>query len=172
MNRKNVTAVLVRGLGWLAVSLVASWAIMLLWWALLSPSGDGAKTLEIVVPEGTAAAVAEGRPAPFIPTSLSLAKGGSLRVINNDVVEHDVGGYQVPAGRTVTFKANATGTGTLTCTIHPSGYLSLDLTERPSLASTILPTLLLGVPAGIALAVVVAIAGKLNLDDEELVHAG
>ncbi len=159
-------------MAWVAVSLAASWAIMLVWWALLSPSAQASDTLEIVIPEGTAAAVAQGRPAPFIPKSLSLAKGGSLRVINNDVVEHDVGGYQVAAGRTVTFDAKANADGTVSCSIHPSGYLSLDLTERPPLLSTIIPTLLLGLPAGIALAFVVGIAGKLKLDDDELVHMG
>ncbi len=159
-------------MAWVAVSLVAAWAIMLVWWALLSPSAQASDTLEIVVPEGTAAAVAAGRPAPFVPTSLSLPKGGSLRVINNDVVEHDVGGYQVPAGRTVTFDANASEGGTLTCSIHPSGYLALNLTERPGILSTIVPTLLLGLPAGIALAFVVGIAGKLKLDDDDLVHVG
>jgi len=168
----KIPSALLLGLAWIAVALAVSWVVMLAWWALLSPSAQASGTLEVVIPEGTAAAVAQGRPAPFVPRTLSLPKGGSLRVINNDLVEHDVGGYQVPAGRTATFQAPAAEGGTLTCTIHPSGYLSLNLTERPALPSTILPTLLLGLPAGIALASVVGVAGKLKLDDDEVVHAG
>ena len=77
---------------WILGALAFAWTLSFIWWLLLEPtSADAAETPEFVIPEGTAAAVANGQPPPFIPTSFQFGRDRRLIVRNLDVVEHTVG---------------------------------------------------------------------------------
>ncbi|NUQ54970.1 MAG: hypothetical protein HUU14_03680, partial [Dehalococcoidia bacterium] len=107
--------------GWLGAGLALGFLLSIIWWALLEPAAAGNDVAELTIPAGTAAAVARGEPAPFIPNSLSLGRNRELVVRNNDVAGHKVGAWTVPPGGVAVIKA-AAGTGDLICSVHPSGY--------------------------------------------------
>ena len=83
---------------WLGASFILGLVLSLIWWALLEPAAAGNRVTELIIPRGTADAVARGEPAPFIPNSLSLGRNRALRVRNDDVVAHKVGAAPVQPG--------------------------------------------------------------------------
>jgi hypothetical protein len=135
------------------------------WWWLLAPINDAASTVEIDIPPGTAAAIARGETVSLVPDRLTLTRGGSVRVINRDSVDHTIGDLVVPSGGTATIRPKSDAT-TLSCSAHPSGSLGLAPAVRPSLFEMVLPTFLIGLPIGAVCAFVAWVAGKLDLDDE------
>jgi hypothetical protein len=146
--------------------LTAAWVLSFIWWLLLEPAAASEKVPEFVIPEGTAAAVAAGQPAPFIPTTLSFSRSGELRVRNNDSVEHKVAEWTVPPGGTAVITTTGDN-GELTCTVHPGGSLGFKVPQRPSFMATIIGALILGVPMGAAFGFAALVAAKLNMDDDE-----
>ena len=154
-----------------ASALVSAWALNLVWWLLLPVREEGAKTVDLVIPEGTAAIVFGGRSVPLRPTSFELAPGSKLRVSNQDSVEHHTSGQAIPPNSEATIEVPTDG-GDLVCTIHPSGYLGLTLTSRPGILSTAVPSLLLGVPLGFLLFVVLAVSRSIQWSDDTPAPAG
>lgn len=138
------------------------------WVWLLEPAVNPPQVTDLVIPKGTAAAVAAGEPAPFIPTSLSLSSIRELRVQNNDVATHKVAGFDVPPGGSATIKPDAKAKS-LVCTVHPSGYLGITIEKRPSIAWIVLIGFLAGVPFGALTGAIVFITRR--LDDGSGGHA-
>jgi len=132
----------------------------LIWWGLISPDARRSEIDEVLIPRGTAEAIERGDAFAFLPNVYALPPGGKLRVINRDLASHTVGNVTVPPGATADVEAPASGQ--LVCTIHPAGYLDIQLKERPPLTTMILPAILLGVPMGLLAGAAVWVAQKLG----------
>jgi hypothetical protein len=150
----------------MAASLAFGWALAIVWWALLSPQAREEVSDQLIIPPGTAAAIRSGSGASFVPATVSLRPGSRLVVVNNDVEEHEVGNAVIPPGAVAELTAPPDGEG-FYCTIHPSGFLGVELTERPGFASTFVPALLIGVPLGLMAGAAAWVGGKLELREEE-----
>lgn len=150
----------------IAAALTLAIVMNLIWWSLLSPTARP-EDVDFVIPNGTAAAIAEGGLAPFIPTSFSLSEGSSIRVRNEDVVAHEVAGTLVRPGGVAVFEPSSSDQKSFTCSVHPSGYLGLNITKRPPLTSILLPSFLLGAPLGVVCALAVVIGKRLSLEPDE-----
>lgn len=117
---------------WLALGIALAAAVNAAWWLVLANPLDPAPTVdEVVIPEGTAAAIQAGTPFLFAPGRLALPPGGRMRVINRDSVAHTVGATSIPPGATADVEASESGE--LNCTIHPEGHIDITLGTRPSL---------------------------------------
>jgi hypothetical protein len=134
-------------MGWLGVAMAFSLGMNLLWWGLLSPDAHPDTVDQFDIPYGTAAAIASGTGFAFVPSRFALPPGGRLRIVNHDVVEHTIGTATIPPDAWA--EISAPESGGFTCTVHPSGYIGIDLRERPSIFTMLLPTLLLGLPLGL-----------------------
>ncbi len=152
-------------LPWLGGAVVAAWAFSMLWWALLEPAHARASESKLIIPDGTAAAVAAGADPPFIPNSLELARSGDLTVINNDVVPHEVGTWTIPPGGSAVISA-AEQTGQFTCSIHAGGVIAFSINKRPSLFTTLYATLILGLPTGLIFGFAATVTRRLAMDEE------
>jgi hypothetical protein len=152
--------------GWLVLGVGAAWALSMLWWVLLEPAQARANESQLVIPEGTAAAIARGEAAPFIPNSLELGRDKELLVINDDVEGHRVGSWTIPAGGRATI-SSTDGEGQFTCTIHPGGILGYSIDERPPIVTTLWASLLLGLPVGLVFGFASFVGGKLRLGHED-----
>lgn len=141
--------------------LLLSWGLSLAWWAIFEPISAEARTTNLVIPAGTAAAVARGELPPFIPNSLTIGRNGRVRVINEDVVPHRVGAWTVPPGGTAMIEAAEDEEG-VSCTITPSGTMPVFLDRRPPITSTFGPALLLGVPSALLVGVIVFVVRRLD----------
>ena len=115
-----------------------------------------------MIPAGTAAAIAAGNSAPFIPDKINLPPDGEFRVVNKDSVEHRVGGFRVPAETTALIKPEVE-LGQLVCSLHPSGKLGVGSEGRPSFAVMLLPVLVVAVPFGIICWFAAMIGSRLDM---------
>lgn len=144
------------GGGWLAGFLLA-----LLWALFIVPIAKQNEVADLTIPEGTAATVNAGQPAKFIPAQLLLGPNRKLRVKNEDVVDHQIAGQTVPAGRSATITSSADAQS-LTCTIHPSGYIGVGFDGTPGPLSVLFMATVVGLPVGLAVGGIVHIAKKLD----------
>ena len=151
-------------LAWITGGLFLGWALAVIWWAVLSPNARPPSRDELTIPLGTAAAIASGQGA-FIPATVSLAPGGLLVVYNHDEVEHSVGNVVIPPGATAEITAPAEN-NKFACSIHPSRFLSMNLTKRPSFLTTVVPALLVGLPIGLMAGAAAWVGGRIKFDDD------
>lgn len=144
----------------MAACFLLAWGVSLGWWLLL----PGARTVELVVPPGTAEAVAAGRWDATLPDRLEFRRGDTLAIRNEDSAVHRIGTSAVPAGHTVRIAVTPAllGTAGLVCSFHPSGSIGVAPLARPGIGHTAIPTLLAGVPLSFALVLSVAIASHLG----------
>ncbi len=151
---------------WLGAGFALGLALSMVWWALLEPSAAASRVAELVIPRGTADAVARGGPAPFIPNSLSLGRNRELRVRNEDVAAHKVGASTVQPGGSAVIKA-AAGSRDLICSVHPAGYVGVRFDARPGFEAVLLQAALVGLPLGLVAASSVLVGRRLSMDGEE-----
>ena len=119
-------------------------------------------TRELVIPEGTAAAVARGSDPFSIPASLSFVAGDVLVVRNQDLVAHRIGPLVIPPGQARRLDLRPTPVNSFICTVHPGGSLALDVQPRGlDLRLVLFPTLALGPALGAVVALVWRVAARL-----------
>ena len=122
---------------WSAAGAAIGAAFCALWWALLASNLVPTDHVEeLVIPLGTADAIARDAPFAFVPDRFSLPTGSRLRVVNADVAAHRIGGTDIPPGATADIEASESGE--LLCTIHPAGHLEIALSGRPPLGAMVL----------------------------------
>ncbi len=97
---------------------------------LKSDTDRGPTTIEIVVPEGTADRVAAGEPVPSIPDEMTFVLGDTLVVVNQDVVDHQLGPVWVPPGTSGSLVLDEADNFAFECSFQPTNYLGLDV--RPA----------------------------------------
>jgi hypothetical protein len=151
-------------LAWIAGALLFGWTLAIVWWAVLSPEAREEITNELVIPAGTAESIARGSSAAFVPGEIALRPGSRLFVVNNDTSEHTIGNAIIPPGAVAELTAPADGEG-FYCTIHPSGFLGIDITQRPHFLTTVVPALLIGVPLGLMSAAAAWVGRRLDIGD-------
>lgn len=153
---------------WAFGGIAIGWLVSVFWWFLLEPVGKDA-IRELIIPEGTAALIAEGKPAPGIPANLDLGRTRELTIINNDVAEHYIGGALIRPGTTATFEPTQKE-GEVACSFHSGGSIAFSLTERPPLTVTIIPAILLGLPFGLAFGLAVFVGKRISTHDDAEPH--
>jgi hypothetical protein len=84
---------------------------------------------EIVVPAGTLDRLNGGESVVLMPSVLRFRVGDTLRIRNEDVVEHLVGPYTVAAGRTVELRYGSPGRFEGMCTLA-AGHRYRIIVER------------------------------------------
>lgn len=151
---------------WLGGGVAVAWVVAVFWWWLLEPVTADGEVKELVIPEGTAAAIAEGRTTTGIPANFSVGRSGEVLVINQDVAEHYIGGALIRPGATLLLEPQEKA-GEVLCTFHPTGSIGFTLDERPSIFVTIIPALLLGLPFGAAFGVATYVAQRLGMHEDE-----
>ena len=124
------------------------------------------RDVQLVIPAGTADAIAAGGPT-VIPSEIRLTEGDRLVIANQDAVDHTIGGWQVAPGMVLTVLADVPATSVFACTIHPSGSLGIYIAARPGLVEGIFITILVSVPIGLVLAAGWTVFRLLDTDDPD-----
>lgn len=78
------------------------------------------RLVSVVVPSGTAARIAAGRPVRAVPSRIVARAGDTLRLVNRDRASHTLGPFLVGPGETMTSHLARPGTYTGDCTAHPT----------------------------------------------------
>ena len=138
-------------------------AISLLAWVVLGGGVMRApQRIEFVIPTGTAERVKAGEAVPSIPAKSVFIVGDVLALRNEDDANHQMGPFWIPARTTITIPLDRASTFNYVCTIHPSGYIGLEVRPRDSLFLTLVPTLGLGLPIGVALMIIGHVLARLD----------
>jgi hypothetical protein len=111
----------------------------------------GAQTIELVIPAGTAAKVAEGE--SILPKSQTFVVGDTLVVNNQDSVTHNLGPLIIPPGASASMKLDQAGNLDYVCSFQPSQYYGIDIQPALSLSTRLEASLVAGIPLGILLGV-------------------
>ncbi len=115
------------------------------------------KTVQIIVPPGTAQRVEAGEVVDLLPENSVFVIGDVLEVVNQDSVDHQLGPIWVPAGsvgRVVLEEANKFS---YSCSFTPTRYLGLDV-RKPTTLKTRLTGLFISVPTTAAFLFIYSLA--------------
>ena len=104
--------------------------------------------IEILIPQGTASRIEEGKPEPSIPATMDFIAGDTLLVRNQDSVAHQLGPVYIPAGSTATLPLLEPQDYQASCSFQPSHVFGLKVRPPLTLQVRILGILQAGVPIG------------------------
>ncbi|HWQ83907.1 MAG TPA: hypothetical protein VN363_05035 [Anaerolineales bacterium] len=108
------------------------------------------RTIELVIPAGTAGRVAAGEDDPAIPAEMVFVMGDTLLVRNEDSASHQLGPVWVPAGATASLAMGEPAKLAYACSFSTTRYLNLDV-RQPTTFGTRLTALILAAPTLAAL---------------------
>ncbi len=109
--------------------------------------------IELVIPAGTAERVSAGEAPPSIPSNMSFVVGDTLEVVNQDVVDHQLGSLWIPAGTSASMKLENQESFAFECSFQPSKYLGVDVNPPVTLGTRLQGIFFAGFPMGAIFAV-------------------
>ena len=114
-------------------------------------SSRAPQTIELTIPAGTAAKVAQGQ--SVLPASQTFVVGDTLLVHNQDSNTHNLGPLVIPSGSSASLKLDQAGNLDYTCSFEPTQYYGIDIQPALTLATRLEASLLAGIPLGVLLGV-------------------
>ncbi len=106
------------------------------------------KSIELVIPAGTAAAVAQGKQPPALPESMNFVQGDTLIVKNEDSVNHQLGPLWIPPGTSASLRLGTVENFAYECTFQPRKYFGINVYEPLTPQIRLEGILEAGVPVG------------------------
>lgn len=103
------------------------------------------KTIQLVIPAGTAERVAAGEDVPAIPKEMVFVLGDTLEVKNEDNATHQLGPIFVPPGTTGSLIMEQAENLAYSCSFATSRYLGLDI-RQPTTFGTRVTALAIAAP--------------------------
>lgn len=132
---------------------VGVWAICALALLIYTNGARAQQTHTLVIPDGTFQLITQGENPLKIPATWSFLADDTLRLVNQDRVGHWLGGFFVPALATREYGLQQAFGGSLFCSLHPAGAITIDVEVRDfDWLATIIPTLALGPALGVIMA--------------------
>jgi hypothetical protein len=132
------------------------------WWLASASVAGGAESFEVVVPEGTAEAIAAGQAPPSLPSRIGLREGDRLVVRNLDSVDHRIGWLTIEAGSSAEVPPSSLATrNQLVCTFHVAGSIDVDVATKRSASVLLWGSLMVGLPLAAATYLVLTITSRL-----------
>ena len=122
-----------------------------------SENRDG-KQITLVIPLGTADKVKSGEPSPSIPADMVLVVGDELRVVNEDVEDHQLGTLFIPKGTSASITFSRSENLAYACTFTPEKYFGLEIKEPLTISTRLIGILSAGIPLGILMALYLVFA--------------
>jgi hypothetical protein len=116
---------------------------------LKSEAGRGPERIELVIPAGTAANIAQGKSEPSLPERMVFVQGDTLVVINNDSVDHHLGELFIPAHTSASLTLSQAASFMYACSFEPTQYFGLDVREPVTIETRIYGLIISGLPLGI-----------------------
>ena len=114
-------------------------------------SSRAPQTIELTIPAGTAAKVAQGQ--SVLPASQTFVVGDTLLVHNQDSITHNLGPLVIPSGSSASLKLDQAGNLDYTCSFEPTQYYGIDIQAALTLGTRLEASLLAGIPLGVLLGV-------------------
>jgi len=130
-------------------------------------------TVELVIPDGTAARVAAGEKVESLPDEMTFVLGDTLLVTNQDSSAHEIGPLFIPAGQSASMKLESANPDPwVECTFQPQAYFGLIVKDPINWVDRI-QALLYAVPTTTMLLLVYSLAMyPLKKDEPPAAQAG
>lgn len=168
-RRKVIEAAVIIVLSTLLVFTLSSVAL------LIYTEGTREPTVHTVeIPQGSFALIEQGENPLNIPPTWTFYADDTLVLDNRDDVPHTLGNWVVPPNTIQAFELQPVYGGFFTCTLHPSGGITLNIQPRDYDFSIIaLPTFGFGLALGIVIVIGLNVMRGLDKgDDEEWLTVG
>jgi hypothetical protein len=151
MNR----ATILKRIGWSMVAglLIGVVVSELSFFLLNDGSTRPPKLVQLDIPLGTAARVAQGDADPGLPSTMTFVVGDTLRVSNHDAVAHQLGPLFIPAGTSASMNLASDNGYHLLCSFEPSKYLQLSVQSPLTVWTRVVGVLETGLNVGFLIAV-------------------
>lgn len=150
----------------LLIGLAIGTAINEVTFLFLRDTARAPKTIELVIPQGTAERVARGETPPTIPDSMKFVVGDTLLVKNDDSSDHELGPLWIPAGSSASLSLDAVQSYAYACTFQPGKYFGLDVHESLTFGTRLYGILYSGIPLGIMIALYALILPVKKLEEK------
>ena len=111
------------------------------------------KTIELVIPAGTAEQVAQGKQPPSIPDNMTFVVGDKFLVTNHDSEDHQLGPLWIPAGVSASLTLDSVQSYAYECSFQPGNYFGLDVHEPLTFGTRVYGILYSGIPLGVLIAI-------------------
>jgi len=107
--------------------------------------------IQLVIPPGTAAKVAQGQ--SVIPAGQVFVVGDVLEVKNEDSVTQTLGPLVIPPDSSASMKLDQVGNLSYTCSFQPTKYYGIEVQQALTFGMRLEASLLAGIPLGMLLGV-------------------
>jgi hypothetical protein len=109
--------------------------------------------VELVIPAGTADKIARGESPPGIPEDMTFVVGDTFVVVNQDVVDHQLGPFWIPPGTSASLNLDTEENFILDCSFQSTSIFGLDVRQPVTLGTRLTGILFAGLPLGALFAV-------------------
>lgn len=109
--------------------------------------------IELIIPNGTAELIRQGDSSPAIPQDMRFVVGDTLRVINQDTENHQLGLLYIPAQSSASLKLESVENMTMECSFQTSSYLGITVQEAVTWWTRVRGYFYAGFPLGMLFAV-------------------
>jgi len=106
---------------------IGMWVICAVALLIYTNGARAPQTHTLVIPDGTSQLIAAGQNPLEIPATWSFLADDTLKLVNRDRVDHWFGGFFVPALTTREYGLQQTFGGSLFCSVHPAGAVTIDV---------------------------------------------
>lgn len=136
----------------IVLTMLAAWVLVSAALLIYTRGSREPVTRLLEIPEGTNELIAAGENPLAIPVEWSMYADDVLVLHNRDRVAHRFGGWIIGAHETVEVVLQPSLAGSMLCTLHPSGEVSLNIQPRDfDWRQTVFPTLMVGPPVALVI---------------------
>ena len=158
--------------GFLLIATAGVWALCALSLVVYTSNARAPEEHVLRIPDGTSERIAAGENPLDIPVTWSFLAGDTLKLVNDDKVDHLLGSYKAPAHQTVSYTLRTRIRASLFCTLHPSSAIIVNVEDSSfDWHSTVVPTAAFGPSVGLVLAIVSRVLSRLDDGDEPYPHS-
>ncbi len=123
--------------------------------------------IELVIPAGTAELIRAGESPPDIPRDMRFVVGDTLRVVNQDRENHQLGPLWIPANSSASLKLESAENLSYECTFQAGSYLGVTVQEPVTWKTRLSGIFFAGFPLGAMFAVYSGLVGTQKRKEDD-----
>lgn len=123
--------------------------------------------IELVIPPGTAELIRAGEAPPEIPRDMRFVVGDTLKVINQDDENHQLGPLWIPAESSASLKLETEENLVFECSFQAGSYLGVTVQEPVTWRTRLSGIFFAGFPLGMMFAVYSGLVGSKKKKENE-----
>lgn len=135
-------------------------------YALLKKENREPMVVELTIPAGTAELIRAGEIPPEIPNDMRFVMGDTLKVINQDDENHQLGLLWIPANSSASLKLESVENMLVECSFQAGSYMGITVQEPVTWRTRLSGIFFAGFPLGMLFAVYSGLIGTKKKEDQ------